>query len=492
MRMSAVSVSSGNPSGRPSRRAGWAGLVLSVGLAGLVTVPVAVVAAPAAVAAGETPTTLAVGAPAVAGGSTTTVTATLTGPDGAPLAGQPVLVERSYAGAWRALGAGPVTTGADGTARVPLTVGKDADNNLVRATYAGDPTYAASSDSARVAINKRTGAAGVDGPSSVRDEQSVTLTVTSQAVGGEPVAGRFTLYAKAHGRWSVERVSRTGADGTKRISVKPRSDTSYKVITQGQDWVRSDASTNHLVRNLPYATPWTAPADAPRPTVSVPTAPRAVGAGPNPVVTTIPDAIWSEMTGVSWRSGCPVGRSGLRLVRINYLGFDGYRKRGEVVAARGAVSNIVGALSDMYWAKLPIRSMVRVEKFGYSSELRGANDRRSMAADNTSAFNCRKVVGRSNLSPHARGYSLDVNPWENPFLSSGGYVPNSWWPSRRDARVAWRDRSHAVVRIMNANGLRWTYGRSDLHHFDATGSRSGRVAADLSRAPFRSCAEVCD
>jgi hypothetical protein len=43
-------------------------------------------------------------------------------------------------------------------------------------------------------------------------------------------------------------------------------------------------------------------------------------------------------------------------------------------------------------------------------------------------------------------------------------------------RVAWRSRSHAVVRLMARHGLRWTYGNGDTQHFDAYGSR-GRLAA---------------
>ena len=75
------------------------------------------------------------------------------------------------------------------------------------------------------------------------------------------------------------------------------------------------------------------PPGAPRPRVSLPPQPRATGAGAHPVVRPIPDAAWRQMTGRSWHDGCPVGRSGLRLLRVNYWGYDGYRYRGEVVAA---------------------------------------------------------------------------------------------------------------------------------------------------------------
>jgi hypothetical protein len=129
----------------------------------------------------------------------------------------------------------------------------------------------------------------------------------------------------------------------------------------------------------------------------------------------------------------------------------------------------------MYAAELPIRSMYRVDRFGWSDRLQGANDYASMAAGNTSAFNCRNVVGRPGVrSPHSYGRALDINPWENPYTSPQGVYPNRWWLGHSHPRVAWRSRDHRVVRIMNRHGLRWTYGLQDIHHFDAV-PRGGRL-----------------
>ena len=33
-------------------------------------------------------------------------------------------------------------------------------------------------------------------------------------------------------------------------------------------------------------------------------------------------------------------------------------------------------------------------------------------------------------------------------------------------RIAWRSSGHRMVEIMRNHGFRWTYGRSDAHHFD--------------------------
>jgi hypothetical protein len=51
------------------------------------------------------------------------------------------------------------------------------------------------------------------------------------------------------------------------------------------------------------------------------------------------------------------------------------------------------------------------------------DDDRSMAANNTSAFNCRKVAGTSKWSEHAYGRAIDVNPVQNPTSPGPGRSP---------------------------------------------------------------------
>jgi hypothetical protein len=172
------------------------------------------------------------------------------------------------------------------------------------------------------------------------------------------------------------------------------------------------------------------------------------------------------MVGVSWTPRCPVGRSSLRLVRVNYWGYDGYRHRGELVVYAGVASRVGGAFADLYRHRVPIRSMYRVDVFGYNRTLRGGDDYESMSAGNTSAFNCRGVANKpSVLSPHAMGRALDINPWENPYASR---YPNTYWRYHRlNAVVTWRSASDLVPRLLRRHGLRWTYGLTDIHHFDA-------------------------
>ncbi|HVK27036.1 MAG TPA: M15 family metallopeptidase [Nocardioides sp.] len=378
---------------------------------------------------------------------------------GAP-PGAEVVLERWDGTAWQP--AGSLTAGDDGTVTTVVAVERVPARNLVRATAAG------ATGELRLPLRALATTTTLTGPSQVVDERSITLSVVRRTAEGTPVPGPVLLQRIVAGAWSTARTLTVGATGTVTTSVTPRSDSVWRVASPAQPWAASSISPRLAVDNLPPGRPVALPGAAPRPRVALPAAPRATGAGANAAIYRIPDRVWRSMVGRSWHRGCPVGRSGLRLLRINYWDYTGYRRRGELVAAASVIRQMAGALADMYRAGLPIRSMYRVDRFGWSKRLQGADDYRSMAAGNTSAFNCRWVVGRPGVrSPHTYGRALDVNTWENPYLSRQGWEPNAWWPSRSHARVAWRSRSHAVVAIMRDHGLRWTYGRADSQHFDA-------------------------
>jgi 5-hydroxyisourate hydrolase-like protein (transthyretin family) len=434
-----------------------------------------------------TGTSLTLSAPAAYAGDATTLSVALTDETGAPIPGAQVLVERMTGGAWQPLGT--LVTGADGTVTSSQTVSQLAADNAVRATYAGDADHASAYAEASLPTLRRASQVRLDGPRAVVDERAATLRIRWLAANGAPVVGDVRLFRRTRSSsWRLYDVVRTGADGRVSVAVRPRSDTRWSVRAPQLSWVEAARSNTISIDNRPPGRPVRLPKRAPRPRIKLPAQPHAVGAGANVAVSSISDAVWAQMTGVSWHGGCPVGRAGLRIVRVNYWDYHGYRRRGEIVASAGAARAMGAALADMYRRKLPIRAMYRVDRFGWSKRSHGANDYASMAAGNTSAFNCRDVTGRpGHRSPHSWGRSLDVNTWENPYRSARGLVPNTWWQSRSDSRVAWRSRTHIVVRVMARHGLRWTYGNGDTQHFDYV----GRGAERSSGGP-EACTQYCD
>ena len=87
-----------------------------------------------------------------------------------------------------------------------------------------------------------------------------------------------------------------------------------------------------------------------------------------------------RMTGISWRQGCPVALRDLRILSFSHWGFDRKAQTGRLVAHEDVARPLLGVFRDLYAERFPIRKVVPVDAYG-------ANDFRSIEADNTSAFN---------------------------------------------------------------------------------------------------------
>jgi D-alanyl-D-alanine carboxypeptidase len=170
----------------------------------------------------------------------------------------------------------------------------------------------------------------------------------------------------------------------------------------------------------------------------------------------------------SWRHGCPVGPVELRLLLLDYWGFDGQVHRGELIVHRDHARRVLGVFAKLFKARYPIQRLRLVDAYQ-------ADDDRSMAANNTSGFNCRRVSGSSSWSEHAFGRAIDLNPLRNPYVTRGGRVsPPAGRPYADRARRA-AGMVHAgdtVVRSFAAAGWRWGgswSGSRDYQHFSSTG-----------------------
>ncbi|MFV0459526.1 MAG: M15 family metallopeptidase [Actinomycetales bacterium] len=168
-------------------------------------------------------------------------------------------------------------------------------------------------------------------------------------------------------------------------------------------------------------------------------------------VRTLTSAERASMTGVTWRTGCPVGLSELRAVSLTYWDFAGQPRDGTLVVHADVAADVVPAFRAMYDSHYPIRRMIPIEAYGGSDDA-------SMAADNTSAFNCRTVAGTTSWSRHAYGRAIDINPVENPYVSGGSVSPSAGaaYVNRSNPHPAVLRASSVAVREFEARG--WTWG----------------------------------
>jgi D-alanyl-D-alanine carboxypeptidase len=169
----------------------------------------------------------------------------------------------------------------------------------------------------------------------------------------------------------------------------------------------------------------------------------------------------------SWHAGCPVPLSGLRYVRVTFLGFDGRAHTGEIVVNAKVLTAVVGEFAALYADRFPIRRMHLVDNY------KGV-DEASMSVDNTSSFNCRPVSGTSSWSMHAFGEAIDLNPVENPsLLNHDPHVADppqgQAYLSRSKARPGMVDASVRAVFASYGWGWGGNWSDRDLMHFSSNG-----------------------
>jgi hypothetical protein len=136
-----------------------------------------------------------------------------------------------------------------------------------------------------------------------------------------------------------------------------------------------------------------------------------------------------RIVGSSWHRGCPVGLGELRLLELTYRDFNGDAHHGRLVVNRRFDDEIIAVFKRLYSIGYPIRQMALIDRYG-------ADDNRSMNADNTSAFNCRFVAGTTRWSMHAYGLAVDLNPIENPYVSGTHVSPPAGEPYADRSRQA--------------------------------------------------------
>jgi len=205
----------------------------------------------------------------------------------------------------------------------------------------------------------------------------------------------------------------------------------------------------------------------------------------------------------TWRPSCPVPLSDLAYIVTRHRGWDGRDRYGELVVHRALAAFFLDVLGVMYETRFPVRRMELIETFGGSDEA-------SMAADNTSAFNCRAVTGRRGVfSRHSYGVAVDINPRENPYLKGldvrpdggGGSPPKAssgLSPSRRRLvlppdGVPFLDRGerregmlwpgHPVVERFKALGFAWGGDWADPVDYQHFEYDFGRISKRDRRGP---------
>jgi hypothetical protein len=157
-----------------------------------------------------------------------------------------------------------------------------------------------------------------------------------------------------------------------------------------------------------------------------------------------------RMRGVTWRSGCPVGLDRLRAVELTHHDFDGRVRTGRLIVHARAVDDLGQVFLTMFRTGFPLASVQPAHVFD-------GDDDAIMAANVSTAFNCRPVTGGSRWSEHSYGTAIDLNPIQNPYKRGSDVKPpaGSRYLDRSNVRPGMLVEGDAIVTRFDRLGWEW-------------------------------------
>lgn len=186
----------------------------------------------------------------------------------------------------------------------------------------------------------------------------------------------------------------------------------------------------------------------------------------------VPDNVWKRMQGKSVPANCTTPRSSLRYLKVMHVDAKGNEKQGEIICHKSIADDLLDIFRELFKARYAIERIALIDDFG-------ADDVRSMEANNTSCFCFRMMTGsKSKLSKHGMGLAIDINPLYNPYVKAtknGSKVePESARKyafkraSRKDIPMK-IDSNDLCCRLFKKHGFRWGgdwKNSKDYQHFE--------------------------
>ncbi len=101
---------------------------------------------------------------------------------------------------------------------------------------------------------------------------------------------------------------------------------------------------------------------------------------------------------------------------LPYRDFAQAEHRGQMVVHAELADAVQEIFETLFITGFPIGNMAPVAAFAW-------DDNRSMEANNCVGFHWRKKTGKDELSWHAYGRAIDINPLQNPYQERGVILP---------------------------------------------------------------------
>lgn len=160
----------------------------------------------------------------------------------------------------------------------------------------------------------------------------------------------------------------------------------------------------------------------------------------------------------------------LRYLHIMHYDFEGNLAEGELICNNYIAQDLLEIFYELYLNEYQLERVTLIENYG-------GDDTLSMIDNNTSCFNYRVVDDTTNLSKHAYGLAIDINPFYNPYVTyPGGKIrispPGSEPYADRDTDFPYKiDENDLCYKLFKERGFTWGgdwNSMKDYQHFQKT------------------------
>jgi hypothetical protein len=168
------------------------------------------------------------------------------------------------------------------------------------------------------------------------------------------------------------------------------------------------------------------------------------------------DSVYNRIYGKSYVDNDNIGLDDLRYLKMLHVNFDGDYQVGEMIVNVDVASEVLEIFEILCAEGYEINSMYLIDNYWAGDP--DDSDWYSIDANNTSCFCYRTATGSGNLSKHALGKAIDINPQQNPYVTYD---------------------SDGVAHYSHENASSYVYGRSsDTAHVITTSDRAYDLFTD--------------
>ena len=186
------------------------------------------------------------------------------------------------------------------------------------------------------------------------------------------------------------------------------------------------------------------------------------------------DDVYLRIYGQSFVENNDIALQDLRYLKMLHVNFDGCYQVGEMIVNATVAQQVTEIFEALCENGYQIYSMYLIDDFWVGNGT--DSDTNSIEYNNTSCFCYRAATGGSNISRHALGLAIDLNPQQNPDVSTGSDGSLHW--SHENASDYVYDRSSSTPHVITESDYAyqlftsygWTWGGSwnnprDYQHF---------------------------